>query len=72
MSKRLSIVIGDGDYAHLQDLAAAQEVSISALVRDVLRVGVWYEREVKAYPERKLLILRPGEELRELTLLTWG
>lgn len=58
MSRRLSVIVGERDYAELERIAASGGTTVSDVVRESLKVGVWYQREVKPYPERRLLLQR--------------
>jgi fibrillarin-like rRNA methylase len=56
------VVLGERDYGELERLAQENGTTVSDLVREVMKVGVWYMREVKAHPGRKLLLQKDKRE----------
>ena len=67
MTRKLNVTLTDEDFGVLSELALRHGVTLSAFVREALRVGVWYEREVKG--TRRTLVLRDGDRDSDLVLL---
>lgn len=69
MSKKISVVLSDKDYRTIKTLAEKEEQTVSELIRDALRYGVWLEAEVLGKGKKILLKSKDDSEPVEVELI---
>lgn len=65
-SKKINVVVSGKDYEKLDQLAKEQGLTVSQVVREALRIGVWYQKEIAANNRQLLVRDNDGGEIRQL------